>query len=68
MILSADTNYAPQSWLDEDTGELMGFDIEVAQGVGEVLGLDVEVRTAQWEKITPAFKRASRLHDRNGRA
>lgn len=49
--VSTDANYEPQSFLNE-SGEFVGFDIEVAQEIGKRLGVDVEFKTPDWDLIT----------------
>lgn len=51
VIVANDANYAPQSSIDEATGELVGFDVDVARKVGEILGLKVEFENPAWETI-----------------
>ncbi len=41
MVVANDPAYPPQSAVDEATGELVGFDVDVATKVGEILGLEV---------------------------
>ena len=51
VIVANDANYAPQSSIDEATGELVGFDVDVALKMGEVLGLEVQFENPNWETI-----------------
>lgn len=51
VIVSTDADYAPQSSVNEDTGELEGFDIDVAKAVGEKLGLEIEFETVPWVTV-----------------
>ncbi len=51
VIVANDANYAPQSSIDEATGELVGFDVDVALRMGEILGLTVEFENPAWETI-----------------
>ncbi len=51
VIVANDPNYAPQSSIDEATGELVGFDVDVALKMGEILGLTVEFENPAWETI-----------------
>jgi len=51
VIVANDANYAPQSSIDEATGELVGFDVDVANKMGEILGLTVEFENPAWETI-----------------
>ena len=41
IVVSTDPAYPPQSFLNEDTGEYEGFDIDVAKEIGERLGVEV---------------------------
>lgn len=52
LVVSTDPKYAPQSSLDEQTGEYVGFDIDVATEIANRLGVDVAWETPQWETIT----------------
>ncbi len=49
--ISTDPNYAPQSFLDE-TGNFVGFDIDVAREIAKRLGVEVEFVTPDWDVIT----------------
>ncbi len=51
VIVANDANYAPQSSVDQATGELVGFDVDVAKRMGEILGLTVEFKNPAWETI-----------------
>ncbi len=49
--ISSDPNYEPQSFLDE-SGNLQGFDVDVAQEIAKRLGVEVEFVTPDWDLIT----------------
>lgn len=49
--VSTDANYAPQSYLDE-SGNFVGFDVDVATEIAERLGVEVEFVTPDWDLIT----------------
>lgn len=51
VIVANDANYAPQSSVDQATGELVGFDVDVAKRMGEILGLEVQFENPAWETI-----------------
>ena len=51
MSVNNDPKYPPQSSIDEATGELVGFDVDVANKVGEILGLDVTFVDYKFEQI-----------------
>lgn len=49
--ISTDPNYAPQSFLDE-SGNFVGFDVDVAEEIARRLGVEVEFVTPDWDLIT----------------
>jgi polar amino acid transport system substrate-binding protein len=49
--VSTDANYEPQSFLNE-SGDFVGFDIDVATEIGKRLGVEVEFKTPDWDLIT----------------
>jgi cystine transport system substrate-binding protein len=48
--------YAPFSFHDPATGELTGYDVDVARAVGEKLGVDVEFVETPWDSIFAALE------------
>ena len=50
--VSTDPAYPPQSSLDPETGEYVGFDIDVATEIADRLGVSIEWETPKWEAIT----------------
>jgi polar amino acid transport system substrate-binding protein len=51
VVVANDANYAPQSSIDKSTGELVGFDVDVAKKMAEILGLQVKFENPAWETI-----------------
>ncbi len=51
MSVNNDPKYPPQSSIDEATGELVGFDVDVANAIGACLGLDVTFVDYKFEQI-----------------
>ena len=51
VVVANDSNYAPQSSVDEVTKEVVGFDVDVAKGVAEILGLGIKWEHPAWETI-----------------
>jgi ABC-type amino acid transport substrate-binding protein len=49
--VSTDPAYPPQSFLNEDTGEYEGFDIDVATEIANRLGVGVEWEAPAWDTI-----------------
>ena len=52
LTVSTDPAYPPQSSLDEQTGEYVGFDIDVATEIAKRLGVDVAWEAPAWDVIT----------------
>jgi polar amino acid transport system substrate-binding protein len=51
ILVANDPNYAPQSYIDPDTNELVGFDVDVALGMAELLGLEPIWKHPDWNTI-----------------
>jgi polar amino acid transport system substrate-binding protein len=52
LLVSTDPEYPPQSYLDTDTEEFAGFDVDVANEIGARLGVEVQFETPGWDAIT----------------
>jgi polar amino acid transport system substrate-binding protein len=52
LTVSTDPAYPPQSSLDEQTGEYVGFDIDVATEIADRLGVDIAWEAPAWDVIT----------------
>ncbi len=50
--MSTDPKYPPQSFLNSDTGEYEGFDIDVATEIANRLGVDIAWEAPKWEVLT----------------
>jgi polar amino acid transport system substrate-binding protein len=51
LVVSTDPEYPPQSFLNADTEEFEGFDIDVATEVATRMGVDIEFETPVWDAI-----------------
>ena len=62
--MANDSNYPPQSYLDPDTNEIIGFDVDVAKGMAEILGLGIKWEHPAWETIPGGLQQRPlrRLH------
>jgi polar amino acid transport system substrate-binding protein len=56
VIVSTDANYAPQSSIDQATGDLVGFDIDVAKAMADTLGLKLDSKTVDWITVIPGLQ------------
>jgi polar amino acid transport system substrate-binding protein len=52
IVVSTDPEYPPQSYLDPETEDFLGFDIAVAEEIAARLGVEVEWETPSWDAIT----------------
>lgn len=51
LLISTDSNYEPQSFLDPD-GNFIGFDIDVGTEIATRLGVEAEFMHVDWDAIT----------------
>lgn len=51
IVVSTDPAYPPQSFLNEETGDYEGFDIDTALEIGERLGVDVEFTDPSFDAV-----------------
>ncbi|RUT30067.1 ABC transporter substrate-binding protein [Arsenicitalea aurantiaca] len=48
--------YVPMEYFDPETGELTGFDVELARAMAEILGVEIEYQEGTFESLTPALQ------------
>lgn len=51
LVVSTDPAYPPQSFLNEETGEYEGFDIDVARAIADGLGVEVEFTDPTFDAV-----------------
>ena len=56
LRVGTEGTYAPFSFHDPGTGQLEGYDIDVARAVGEKLGVKVEFVETPWDSIFAALE------------
>ena len=56
LRVGTEGTYAPFSYHDPGTGELVGYDIDVARAVGEKLGVPVEFVETPWDSMFAALE------------
>lgn len=54
IVIGTEGTYSPNSYHDE-SGELVGFDVEVARKVAEKLGVEAEFMEAEWDSLFAAM-------------
>ncbi len=56
LRVGTEGTYTPFSYRDQGSGELVGYDVDVARAVGEKLGVDVEFVETPWDSIFAALE------------
>lgn len=51
LMVGLDDSYPPMEYVDEKTGEQVGFDVDLAKAIGEELGLEVQLVSSAWDGI-----------------
>ncbi len=54
LIIGTEGTYSPNSYHDE-SGELVGFDVEVAEGIAEHIGVEAQFMEAEWDSLFAAM-------------
>ena len=57
ILVANDANYPPYSSVDGSTGEVEGFDVDVARGIAAILGVAVEFRHPAWDWVPRGLER-----------
>lgn len=55
LRVGSDVAYPPFEYVDEATGEFVGFDMDIIREVGRRLGLEVRIENVAWEGIIPGL-------------
>jgi ABC-type amino acid transport substrate-binding protein len=56
LIVADDAHFPPQSSLDPETQQLVGFDVDVAKATGAILGIPVRFVNPVWETVPAGLK------------
>lgn len=51
LLIGVDDSYKPMEFIDEKTGERVGFDIDLAKALGQELGVEIEFKSTAWDSI-----------------
>ncbi len=51
IVVGMEGDWAPWSYHDVDTDEVIGFDADTARAIGEKLGVEVKIVEAPWESL-----------------
>ncbi|MBA2133141.1 basic amino acid ABC transporter substrate-binding protein [Capillibacterium thermochitinicola] len=55
LVVGCDAAFPPFEYLDEETGELLGFDLDLMRAIGAELGMEVEIKNVSWDGIIPGL-------------
>lgn len=55
LRVGSDVAYPPFEFVDEATGEFVGFDMDIIREVGRRLGMEVVIENVAWEGIIPGL-------------
>jgi len=56
IVVANDLNYPPQSYVDETTKDIVGFDVDSADTMAKILGIRVKFVHPAWETIPTGLK------------
>ena len=51
LVVGIEGTYPPFNYVDEASGEYMGYDVDVAKAVAEYLGVEAEFVMAEWDAL-----------------
>ena len=54
LTMGSSIDFAPYEYYDDETGEIVGIDVEIANAVAEKLGYDLEIVDMQFDSIIAA--------------
>lgn len=55
LKVATEAGFMPFEFVDEKTGELLGFDMDLIRAIGEVLDLEVQIDNISWDGLIPAL-------------
>lgn len=55
LRVATEAGFMPFEFVDEKTGELLGFDMDLIRAIGDVLGLEVKIDNIHWDGLIPAL-------------
>ena len=56
LKVGTDTNYVPFEFLDQETGEYVGFDIDLMDAIAEEIDFDYELKPMDYNGLIPALQ------------
>lgn len=56
IVVGSETAYAPFEFVDDKTGDYIGFDMDIIKAIGEAMGVEVEIRSMEFTALIPALQ------------
>lgn len=53
LKVAADAAFVPFEFVDEETNEIVGFDVDLVKALGEVLGYEIDFLNLAWDGLIP---------------
>lgn len=55
LKVATEAGFMPFEFVDEKTGELLGFDMELIKAIAQELGMEVKIDNISWDGLIPAL-------------
>ncbi|NMB19791.1 MAG: basic amino acid ABC transporter substrate-binding protein [Firmicutes bacterium] len=55
LKVATEAGFMPFEYVGAETGELLGFDMDLIRAIGEILDLDVQIDNISWDGLIPAL-------------
>ncbi len=55
LRVATEAGFMPFEFVDPDTNELAGFDMDLIRAIGDVLGMDVTIANVNWDGLIPGL-------------
>ena len=55
LRVATEAGFMPLEFVDEKTGELLGFDMDLIRAIGDTLGMEVKIDNIIWDGLIPAL-------------
>ncbi|MBO8127994.1 MAG: basic amino acid ABC transporter substrate-binding protein [Peptococcaceae bacterium] len=56
LVIGSDTAYAPFEWQDTETGEYIGFDMDLIDALCKEMGYEYEIKSMTFDGLIPALQ------------
>jgi polar amino acid transport system substrate-binding protein len=56
LRVGLDASYPPFEYIDEETGEILGYDVDLARLIGDQLGVETELINSGFDGLYPSLK------------